>query len=102
MASDIAIFRFVLLFQFEYDLSDKRFYYFLQRYRGYCTRRIARLRKALKIVQGDRKRFVKKDITVEILETAAKTNSDALAEAKHLQVVFEQIFSLQITVREEL
>ncbi len=46
----------------------------------------SRLRKALKIVQGDRKRFVKKEITTEILENAAKSNPAAIAEAKHLQV----------------
>ena len=45
-----------------------------------------RLRKALKIVQGDRKRFVKKEITLEILENAAKSNPAAIAEAQHLQV----------------
>jgi hypothetical protein len=41
----------------------------------------------LKIVQGERKRFVKKEVTPEILETAAKTNPSAVAEAKHLQVI---------------
>ena len=40
----------------------------------------------MKIVQGERKRFVKKEVTTEILEAAAKTNSVAVAEAKHLQV----------------
>jgi hypothetical protein len=48
----------------------------------------------VKIVQGDRKRFVKKEITPEILETASKTNPAAIAEAKHLQVTtkISQIF----------
>ena len=40
----------------------------------------------MKIVQGDRKRFVKKEVTPEILENASKTNPEAIAEAKHLQV----------------
>ena len=31
-----------------------------QRYRGYCARRIARIRKAIKMVQGEKKKFIKK------------------------------------------
>ena len=31
-----------------------------QRYRGYCARRIARVRKAIKMVQGEKKKFNKK------------------------------------------
>ncbi|XP_022917079.2 signal recognition particle subunit SRP68 [Onthophagus taurus] len=34
-----------------------------QRYRGYCSRRIRRLRKVLKLPQGDRRHFKKKDVT---------------------------------------
>lgn len=34
-----------------------------QRYRGYCSRRIARLRKVLKIPQGDRRHFKKRNVT---------------------------------------
>lgn len=34
-----------------------------QRYRGYCSRRISRLRKVLKIPQGDRRHFKKRDVT---------------------------------------
>ncbi|XP_066250327.1 signal recognition particle subunit SRP68 [Euwallacea similis] len=34
-----------------------------QRYRGYCSRRISRLRKVLKIPQGDRRHFKKWDVT---------------------------------------
>jgi len=33
-----------------------------QRYRGYCARRIARIRKAIKMVQGEKKKFNKKDV----------------------------------------
>lgn len=36
-----------------------------QRYRGYCTRRIRRLRKALKFPQGDRRHFRKRDVTIQ-------------------------------------
>lgn len=34
-----------------------------QRYRGYCTRRVRRLRKVLKIPQGDKRHFKKRDVT---------------------------------------
>lgn len=34
-----------------------------QRYRGYCTRRIRRLRKVLRVTQGDKRHFKKKEIT---------------------------------------
>lgn len=34
-----------------------------QRYRGYCSRRISRLRKVLKLPQGDRRHFKKRDVT---------------------------------------
>ena len=57
-----------------------------QRYRGYCSRRLARLRKVLKIVQGERKKFTKKDVTVELLEQAATISDEISNEAKHLQV----------------
>ncbi|KAB0796200.1 hypothetical protein PPYR_10261 [Photinus pyralis] len=36
-----------------------------QRYRGYCTRRISRLRKVLKIPQGDRRHYKKRPVTDE-------------------------------------
>lgn len=39
-----------------------------QRYRGYCSRRIARVRKVLHFVQGEKKKFNKKDVTLEILK----------------------------------
>jgi len=38
-----------------------------QRYRGYCSRRIRRLRKAMGLVQGDKKKFNKKEVTESIL-----------------------------------
>ncbi|XP_044760413.1 signal recognition particle subunit SRP68 [Coccinella septempunctata] len=34
-----------------------------QRYRGYCSRRIRRLRKVLKLPQGDRRHFKKRDVS---------------------------------------
>ena len=57
-----------------------------QRYRGYCSRRLARIRKVVKLVQGEKKRFVKKEVTPEILEAAVNSNSEVAAEAKHLQI----------------
>lgn len=39
-----------------------------QRYRGYCTRRIKRLRKALNLPQGDKKHFKKKNVEVKHFE----------------------------------
>ena len=44
----------------------------------------------MKIVQGERKKFNKKEVTPEILETASKSNPTAVAEAKHLQVIKKQ------------
>lgn len=38
-----------------------------QRYRGYCTRRIRRLRKALKYPQGDKRHFKRRDVTLSQL-----------------------------------
>lgn len=34
-----------------------------QRYRGYCSRRLRRLRKVLKVPQGDKRHFKRKDLT---------------------------------------
>ncbi|XP_046660042.1 signal recognition particle subunit SRP68 [Homalodisca vitripennis] len=39
-----------------------------QRYRGYCTRRIRRLRKVLHILQGDKRNFKRRDVTEEKLK----------------------------------
>ncbi|CAG0912814.1 unnamed protein product, partial [Notodromas monacha] len=38
-----------------------------QRYRGYCARKIRRVRKALNFVQGDKKHFRKKEVTQDSL-----------------------------------
>lgn len=38
-----------------------------QRYRGYCSRRIRRLRKTVGLVQGERKKFHKKEVSESIL-----------------------------------
>ncbi|KAG5682074.1 hypothetical protein PVAND_011456 [Polypedilum vanderplanki] len=40
-----------------------------QRYRGYCTRRVKRLRKNLNLPQGDRKHFKKKEVNINHLES---------------------------------
>lgn len=39
-----------------------------QRYRGYCTRRIERLRKTLHLPQGDKRHFKKRDVTEQHLK----------------------------------
>lgn len=39
-----------------------------QRYRGYCSRRVKRLRKTLNIPQGDRRHFKKREVTITNLE----------------------------------
>lgn len=46
-----------------------------QRYRGYCSRRLRRIRKAVGLVQGEKKKFNKKDVTEE-----------GLKEEKHLHI----------------
>jgi len=40
-----------------------------QRYHGYCSRRLRRLRETLKLPQGDRRHFKKKDITTAELDS---------------------------------
>jgi len=40
-----------------------------QRYRGYCTRRVKRLRKTLHLPQGDRKHFKKRDVNLGHLDS---------------------------------
>lgn len=44
-----------------------------QRYRGYCSRRVKRLRKTLNLPQGDKRHFKKRDVTLANLE---RENSD--------------------------
>jgi len=39
-----------------------------QRYRGYCSRKIRRLRKAMGLVQGEKRKFNKKEVTNAILK----------------------------------
>jgi len=46
-----------------------------QRYRGYCSRRLRRIRKAVGLVQGEKRKFNKKEVTEEVLK-----------EEKHLHV----------------
>lgn len=46
-----------------------------QRYRGYCSRRLRRIRKAVGLVQGEKKKFHKKDVTEE-----------GLKDEKHLHI----------------
>lgn len=39
-----------------------------QRYRGYCSRRLRRLRKVLKVPQGDRRHFKRRDVIAAMVE----------------------------------
>lgn len=41
-----------------------------QRYRGYCTRRVKRLRKTLNLPQGDRRHFKKREVGLQHLDSA--------------------------------
>jgi signal recognition particle subunit SRP68 len=43
------------------------------RYRGYCARRIARVRKSTKLVQGEKKKFIKKEVDVDNIAKDSKT-----------------------------
>ncbi|CAG9786272.1 unnamed protein product [Diatraea saccharalis] len=45
-----------------------------QRYRGYCSRRIRRLRKVLKIPQGDRRHYRRRDVTTTHLTATSAEN----------------------------
>ncbi|VVD04535.1 unnamed protein product [Leptidea sinapis] len=45
-----------------------------QRYRGYCSRRIRRLRKVLKIPQGDRRHYRRRDVTAAHLTSSSGEN----------------------------
>ena len=60
-----------------------------QRYRGYCSRRLARLRKVLKLVQSSSRhkgvvqKFTKKEMTVSAMR---KATPELASEAKHLQL----------------
>ncbi|KAK2575110.1 hypothetical protein KPH14_008835 [Odynerus spinipes] len=64
-----------------------------QRYRGYCSRRLRRLRKVLKVPQGDRRHFKRKDITAVMV-----------SDDKFLQVplmLSERAWSYAMQLRQE-
>ena len=64
-----------------------------QRYRGYCSKRIRRLRKAVGLVQGAKKKFNKKEVTNEILKDEKHLHiplvSTERAWAYYMQLKFE-------------
>lgn len=64
-----------------------------QRYRGYCSRRLKRLRKALKIPQGDRRHFKRKDIT------PAMVTDDKFLQV--LLIMAERAWSYAMQLRQE-
>ncbi|XP_018050106.1 PREDICTED: signal recognition particle subunit SRP68 [Atta colombica] len=64
-----------------------------QRYRGYCSRRLRRLRKVLKVPQGDRRHFKRRDITAAMI-----------SEDKFLQMplmMAERAWSYAMQLRQE-
>ncbi|XP_012218352.1 signal recognition particle subunit SRP68 [Linepithema humile] len=64
-----------------------------QRYRGYCSRRLRRLRKVLKVPQGDRRHFKRKDVTATMV-----------SDDKFLQVpliMAERAWSYAMQLRQE-
>lgn len=68
-----------------------------QRYRGYCTRRIARLRKVLKLPQADKRHFKKRDVTTAHL-------SGAKADIRYLHVplmMAERSWAFAMALRQE-
>lgn len=73
-----------------------------QRYRGYCTRRVKRLRKTLHLPQGDRRHFKKRDVNLQHLESVNSSEKYIhipliLAErswAYAMQVIFLKILSV--------
>uniref|UniRef100_U5EUQ1 Signal recognition particle subunit SRP68 n=1 Tax=Corethrella appendiculata TaxID=1370023 RepID=U5EUQ1_9DIPT len=66
---NIEILRIIKEFQQQHGLRHGDY----QRYRGYCSRRIKRLRKTLNIPQGDKRHYRKRDVTTVNLE---KVNAD--------------------------
>jgi len=68
-----------------------------QRYRGYCSRRIRRLRKVLKLPQGDRRHFKKRDVTDAHI-------SNPIADERFLQVpliLAERSWAYAMQLRQE-
>ncbi|XP_048467098.1 signal recognition particle subunit SRP68 [Rhincodon typus] len=75
-----------------------------QRYRGYCSRRLRRLRKALGFKMGNKHKFTGKKVTTEILSDNSSPNETTTDEAK--ERLYESLLSecrdaIQ-AVREEL
>lgn len=68
-----------------------------QRYRGYCTRRIGRLRKALKLPQGDKRHYKKRDVGIELIEVK---NADE--RFLHIPLILsERAWSYAMQLRQE-
>lgn len=71
---------------------------------GYCTRRIARLRKSLKIPQGDKRHYKKRDVTVAHLDGGSKTISGPSGDERFLYIpliLAERAWSYAMQLRQE-
>lgn len=68
-----------------------------QRYRGYCTRRIARLRKVLRLPQGEKRHFKKRDVLVAHVE-----GSNADERYLHIPLIMaERAWAYAMQLRQE-
>ncbi|KAL7034646.1 hypothetical protein ACKWTF_008038 [Chironomus riparius] len=68
-----------------------------QRYRGYCTRRVKRLRKTLNLPQGDKRHFKKRDVNVTHLE--GKTTNEKYV---HIPLILsERAWAYAMQLRQE-
>lgn len=66
-----------------------------QRYRGYCTRKLKRLRKALNLPQGG-KHFKKRDVSVHHLEK--KESNEKFIQIPLIQAERAWAFGMQVSI----
>lgn len=68
-----------------------------QRYRGYCTRRIGRLRKVLRLPQGEKRHFKKRDVLAAHVE-----GSNADERFLHIPLIMaERAWAYAMQLRQE-
>uniref|UniRef100_A0A182U418 Signal recognition particle subunit SRP68 n=1 Tax=Anopheles melas TaxID=34690 RepID=A0A182U418_9DIPT len=89
----VEILRLIKDMQLQHGLRHGDF----QRYRGYCSRRVKRLRKTLNLPQGDRRHYKKRNVTLANLE---KPNSDE--RFLHISLMLaERTWSYAMQLRQE-